>query len=89
MPERKPFAGLRMKIFTQAGEFVGGGDAIQSKFGGTLSKPMAGDGLPLGVIIANRQMFLKILFGVTEIVLRLGCEHGRQRKSNGLDQFSG
>jgi hypothetical protein len=83
LAERQPFTGLRMKIFTQAGEFVTGGNAIQSEISRTLAKPLAGNGLALGIIIANRQMFLKILLGVSEIILRLGCEHGRQRRSAG------
>ena len=83
LPERQPFTGLRMKIFTQAGEFVTGGDATQSQVGRTLAEPLAGDGLALGIIISDRQMFLKILLGVSEIILRLGCEHGGRRGLTG------
>lgn len=89
LAERQPFTSLRMKILTQTGEFVTGGDTIQSQVSCTLAKSMARDGLTFGIIITDRQMFLKILFGVSEIVLRRGCKHGRQYGSTGHFCVSG
>ena len=75
LAERQPFAGLRMKIVTQARKFVAGRDAIQSQVRRTLAEPLAGDGLPLGVVIADGQMLFEVFFRVVQVALCLGGQH--------------
>jgi hypothetical protein len=89
LPERQPFAGLRMEIVAEPDKLIGGGHAGQAQIFRALADPLAGDGLPLGIIIANRQVFLEILFGVNRVVLGFRCKHDRQRKSSGLARVSG
>ena len=64
LAERQPFAGLGMKIVTQARKFVAGRDAIQSQVRRTLAEPLAGDGLPFGVVIADGQMLFEVFLGI-------------------------
>ena len=89
LPERQPFAGLRVKIIAEPDKLIGGRHTGQSQICRALADPLAGDGLPLGVIIANRQVFLEILFGVNRVVLGFRCKHCRQLKSTGLARVSG
>ena len=89
LPERQPFAGLRMKIIAEPDKLIGGGHAGQSQICRALADPLAGDGLPFGIIIANRQVFLEILFGVNRVVLGFRCQYCHQLKSTGLARVSG
>ena len=89
LPERQPFAGLRMKIVAEPDKLIGGGYAGQSQICRALADPLAGDGLPFGVVITNRQVFLEILFGVNRVVLGFWCKHCRQLKSTALPALAG
>ena len=89
LPERQPFAGLWMKIIAEPNKLIGGGHAGQSQICRALPDPLAGNGLPFGVIIADCQVFLEILFGVNRVVLGFRCQHCRQLKSTGLARVGG
>jgi len=75
VPQRQPFAGLRMKVLAQAQEFRTARGAGQTQLLRSLPIPLPEDLLTFRVIIADAQVFLKILSGVAQTVLRFGCKH--------------
>ena len=83
VPQRQPFAGLRMKILAQAKEFAPLCDAGQTQLLRSLPIPLPKDLLIFRVIIADAQVFLKILLGVAQTVLRFGCKHTPYGKAVG------
>jgi hypothetical protein len=89
LPECEPFASLRMKIIAEPDKLIGSRRAGQAQIRRALADPLAGDGLPFGVVIANRQVFLEILFGVNRVVLGFRCKHCHQLKRSGLARVSG
>jgi len=75
VPQRQPFVGLRMKVLAQAQEFRTARGARQTQLLRSLPIPLPQDLLTFRVIIADAQVFLKILSGVAQTVLRFGCKH--------------
>jgi hypothetical protein len=67
-----------MLVFTKPEEVVRANFTGQSKLFRTHPEPLAGYTLPLIVVIANAQVFLKVFPGVRQIVLGLGRQHGKQ-----------
>ena len=83
VPQRQPFAGLRMKVLAQAEEFRTARRAGQTQLLRSLPIPLPQDLLTFRVIIADAQVFLKILSGVAQAVLRFGCKHTPYGKTAG------
>jgi hypothetical protein len=67
-----------MLVFTKPKEVVRANFASQSKLFRPRPEPLAGHTLPLIIVIANAQVFLKVFSGIRQIVLGLGRQHGKQ-----------
>jgi hypothetical protein len=65
-----------MLVITEPQEIIRAYLARQAKLFRTYPKPLAGHPLPLIIVIANAQVFLKVFPGVLQIVLSLGSQHG-------------
>ena len=72
LPERQPFAGLRVQIVAEPLELFRCRDAGQAQIFRALANPLASGGLPFRVVITNRQVFLEIPLGVNRNALRFG-----------------
>ena len=66
-----------MLILTQPQKIFGADFPGQSKPFRARPNPFTSDALAFIVVVANRQVFLKVFFRVLEIVLRLCRDHGR------------
>ena len=77
-PLRQCFTCGRMLVFTEPEEVIRANLARQAKLFRTHPEPLAGHTLPLIVVIANAQVFLKVFPGVPQIVLGFGRQHGKQ-----------
>lgn len=71
---QRPACG-RILILAQPQEVIGADLAGQPEPFRPQPDPFATDTLSLIVVVADTEMFLEVLAGVLEVVLRLGCDH--------------
>src|ERR1035438_2601329 len=64
-----------MLVFTKPDKFIGPNLTGQPQPFTSQPKPFPHHLLPLGVVVANTKMLLKVFLRVFQIVLRLGCHH--------------
>src|ERR1035438_8916210 len=65
-----------MKVVAQVQELLFCGDARQSQFPRSFTKPLTRNRLPFHVVITNAQVFAKIRFRISQTVLGLHRQHG-------------
>ena len=75
-PLRQQNTRLRMKVFAQAQKLIARHPFAEPEHGRTFSDPLPRDALSFAIIITNTKMLLKILFGILEVVLSFGRQHG-------------
>jgi hypothetical protein len=73
LPQGQPFAGLWMEIFTQPFKLIGQRDTLEARIHRTVTEPVTGNVLTFGAVIPDRQMLIKILFGIARLYWALGA----------------
>ncbi|MDB6025245.1 MAG: hypothetical protein JWM68_1468 [Verrucomicrobiales bacterium] len=75
LAQRQLFAGLQVEIFAQTDELIRVCHTRQSQIRRTFAEPLAGNVLPFGVVVANRNVFFEVPFRIRQTVLRFRCQH--------------